>query len=135
VTRVTELMARFAVDGWDERPVAGISDADSGGWVGSIEMRKTFTTGLQGTSTALFVSSGDVDGERSYFAAERITASVGETGEQGSVTVHHGGLESAPDSWFGHIVPHSGTGAMKDWSGSARIIHDDEGAYFLFQLS
>lgn len=131
---MAELQARFTVDGWDARPLDGISDDGSGGWVGSVEMRKTFTTGLVGTSTALFVSSGDVDGERSYFAAERITASVGDEGE-GSVTVHHGGLESAPDSWFGHIVPHSGTGAMAGWSGSARIIHDDDGAYFMFQLS
>ena len=122
------------MDGWDERPIQGISDESSGGWVGAVEMRKTFTTGLVGTSVALFVSSGDVDGQRSYFAAERITAAVGDDQEQGSVTVHHGGLESAPDSWFGHIVPQSGTGAMAGWSGSARIIHDDQGAYFEFQL-
>lgn len=121
------------MDGWDERQIEGISDEGSGGWVGAVEMRKTFTTGLQGTSTALFVSSGDVDGERSYFAAERITASV-DGGEPGSVTVHHGGLESVPDSWFGHIVPHSGTGGLADWSGSARIVHDEQGAYFVFQL-
>ena len=135
MTSVTELQARFAVDGWDERVIPGISEESSGGWVAAVEMRKTFTTGLVGTSVALFVSSGEVDGQRSYFAAERITASVGDDGEPGSVTVHHGGLESAPDSWFGHIVPQSGTGAMAHWSGTARIIHDDEGAYFLFQLS
>ena len=135
MTSVTELQARFAVDGWDERVIPGISDVGSGGWVGAVEMRKTFTTGLVGTSVALFVSSGEVDGARSYFAAERITASIGDDGDPSSVTVHHGGLESAPDSWFGHIVPNSGTGAMADWSGSARIIHDDEGAYFQFQLT
>jgi hypothetical protein len=138
---MAELRARFAVDGWDERVIEGISDGGpagpdggSGPWVGAVEMRKTFTTGLNGTSKALFVSSGDVDGQRSYFAAERITASVGENDRTGSVTVHHGGLESAPDSWFGHVVPHSGTGVMADWSGPARIIHDDEGAFFVFEL-
>jgi hypothetical protein len=135
VTFVTDIQARFAVDGWDERVIPGISDEGSGGWVGTVEMRKTFTSGLVGTSVALFVSSGEVDGERSYFAAERITGSIGEEGEPGSVTVHHGGLESAPDSWLGHIVPQSGTGSMADWSGTARIVHDDEGASFLFQLS
>ena len=129
-----ELIARVAVDGWDERPIPGLTDPEQGAWMGAVEMRKTFLTGLTGTSVALFVSSGDVDGERSYFAAERITASVGEDPDQGSVTVHHGGLESAPDTWFGHIVPGSGTGALARWSGPARIVHDEQGAYFVFQL-
>lgn len=133
---MTTLEARFAVDGWDDRPVEGLT----GGWVGTIEMRKTFTSGLVGSSVALFVSSGDVEGQRSYFAAERITASLAAADDQagadpGSVTVHHGGLESAPDSWFGHVVPGSGTGPFAGWSGAARIIHDDDGPYFAFQLS
>ena len=145
---MTTLEARFAVDGWDDRPVPGLS----GEWFGTIEMRKTFTSGLVGTSVALFVSSGDIEGQRSYFAAERITASLAADGgqgsqgradqggaeqgsaEQGSVTVHHGGLESAPDSWFGHVVPGSGTGPFAGWSGPARIIHDESGPYFAFEV-
>ncbi len=128
---MTELTARFTVDGWTARPVEGMSDD----WVGTIEMHKTFSTGLVGTSVALFVSSGEVDGSRSYFAAERITASLGDQGGVGSVTVHHGGLESAPETWFGHVVPQTGTGPFADWSGPARIVHDDEGPYFVFEVS
>jgi hypothetical protein len=30
-------------------------------------------------------------------------------GREGTVTVQHGGLESNPGSWFGHIVPGTGT--------------------------
>lgn len=101
--------------------------------MGAIEMRKTFTGGLMGESVALFVSSGEVDGERSYFAAERISATT-EDGRSGSVTVHHGGLESSPETWFGHVVPHSGTDDFADWVGSARIGHDEEGAFFTFDL-
>jgi hypothetical protein len=56
-------------------------------------------------------------------------------GEEGSVTVQHGGLESDPDIWFGHIVPNTGTGGFAGWSGSARIRHDDQGAYFEIELS
>ncbi|MGH3425001.1 MAG: DUF3224 domain-containing protein, partial [Nocardioidaceae bacterium] len=93
---MTETTARFVVDGWDERTIDRL-DAD--GWLGAVEMRKTFTSGLTGRSVALFVSSGDVEGERSYFAAERITASGEDGGPAGSVTVHHGGLESSPDTW------------------------------------
>ena len=51
------------------------------------------------------------------------------------MTVQHGGLESDPGSWFGHIVPHTGTGDFADWSGSARIHHDADGAYFEIDLA
>ncbi len=127
---MTELKVRFAVDGWTARPIEGLGDD----WIGTVEMHKTFTTGLDGTSVGLFVSSGDVDGARSYFAAERITASLAGGEVVGSVTVHHGGLEATPDSWFGHVVPHTGTGPFSGWSGPARIIHDDEGPYFAFDV-
>ncbi len=50
------------------------------------------------------------------------------------VTVQHGGLESDPGSWFGHIVPGTGTGGFAGWTGSARIVHDDQGAYFEISL-
>jgi len=48
------------------------------------------------------------------------------------VTVHHGGLESSPETWFGHVIPGSGTDDFAGWSGSARIEHDEEGAFFVF---
>ena len=86
------------------------------------------------TSVALFVSSGETEGRRSYFAAERITGSTAD-GRSGSVTVHHGGLESSPETWFGHVVPGSGTDDFADWSGPARIEHDDTGAHFVFELA
>ena len=124
------LIARFNVNGWDERVIDGLE----GGWMGAVEMRKEFTAGLVGSSVALFVSSGDTEGQRSYFAAERITGTT-EDGRSGSVTVHHGGLESAPETWFGHVVPGSGTDDFADWVGSARIEHDDTGAHFVFDLS
>ncbi len=45
------------------------------------------------------------------------------------------GLESDPDPWFGHITPATGTGGFAGWSGSARILHDDQGAYFEIELA
>ena len=47
----------------------------------------------------------------------------------------HGGLESDPGTWFGHIVPGTGTGGFTGWSGSAPIVHDDQGAYFEINLT
>lgn len=56
-------------------------------------------------------------------------------GREGSVTVQHGGLESDPATWFGHIVPGTGTGDFTGWSGPARIVHDDQGAFFEIDLA
>jgi hypothetical protein len=131
---MTQLVARFAVDGWDVRTVEGVTSGAEDDWVGVAQMHKTFSSGLVGTSTVLFVSSGTTEGSRSYLAAERITASVGDGADEGSVTVHHGGLDASPDAWFGRIVPRSGTGPMAGWAGSVRIEHDDEGASFVFEL-
>lgn len=127
---MTNFIARFSVTGWDPRQIDGIDES----WAGAVQMRKLFTAGLLGESVALFVSSGTEEGNRSYFAAERITATT-DDGRSGSVTVHHGGLESAPDTWFGHVVPGTGIGDFAGWAGSARIEHDEDGAYFEFDLA
>ena len=124
------LIARFKVDSFEPCQVNGL-DAD---WVGLLTFAKTFTEGIIGHATTLFMSAGAEDGSRSYVATERITGRT-EDGREGSVTVQHGGLESAPDTWFGHIVPGTGTGGFAGWAGSARIIHDDEGAYFEIKLT
>ena len=119
------IIARFQVDGAEPRQVAGL-DAE---WVGLMTFAKTFTSGITGQSTTLFMSAGAQEGSRSYVATERISGRT-DDGREGSVTVQHGGLESDPASWFGHIVPGTGTGGFAEWSGSARIVHDDQGAYF-----
>jgi hypothetical protein len=119
------LIARFGVDGYEIRKVEGL-EAD---WVGLMTFAKTFTAGIIGQATTLFMAAGSEEGSRSYVATERITGHL-EGGEEGSVTVQHGGLESDPATWFGHIVPGTGTGGFAGWSGSARIVHDDQGAYF-----
>jgi len=124
------LVARFQVDGYEIRKVEGL-EAD---WVGLMTFAKTFTAGIIGSATTLFMAAGSEEGSRSYVATERITGHL-DGGEEGSVTVQHGGLESDPATWFGHIVPGTGTGAFKGWSGSARIVHDDQGAFFEIDLA
>jgi len=124
------LIARFGVDGYEIRKVEGL-EAD---WVGLMTFAKTFTAGIIGHATTLFMAAGSQEGSRSYVATERITGCL-DGGEEGSVTVQHGGLESDPDIWFGHIVPGTGTGGFAGWSGSARIQHDDQGAYFEINLA
>lgn len=124
------LIARFKVDGFEPQQVAGL-EAD---WVGVLTFAKTFTAGITGQATTLFMSAGTQEGSRSYVATERITGRT-EDGREGSVTVQHGGLESDPATWFGHIVPGTGTGDFAGWSGAARIVHDDQGAFFEIDLA
>ena len=124
------LIARFEVESFEPRQVAGL-EAD---WVGLMTFAKTFTSGITGQSTTLFMSASTQEGSRSYVATERITGRT-DDGREGSVTVQHGGLESDPASWFGHIVPGTGTGGFAGWTGSARVVHDDRGAYFEIDLA
>ena len=87
------LIARFQVDGYEPRQVTGL-DAD---WFGLMTFAKTFTSGITGHATTLFMAAGG--------------------------------------TWFGHIVPGTGTGGFAGWTGSARILHDDQGAYFEINLA
>ncbi len=128
------LVARFRVDGAEPTRVEGL-DAD---WVGLLVFAKTFTSGIVGSATTLFMSAGTEEGSRSYVATEQITGRTEdgpEDGPEGSVTVQHGGLESDPSTWFGHIVPGTGTGCFAGWVGEARIQHDDDGASFEIRLT
>jgi hypothetical protein len=123
------LMARFQVDGAEPVSVAGID----GDWVQVMTFSKTFTSGIVGTATTLFTAAGTEEGSRSYVATERVEGRT-DDGREGAVTIQHGGLESDPGTWFGHIVPKTGTGGFSGWSGSARIVHDEDGAYFDIRL-
>lgn len=129
VTERSPIIARFEVTGWDEVALPGVKD----GWASGAVLPKTFTAGLKGSSTALFISSGANEGDRAYVAVERVTGTL-DDGRSGEFTVHHGGLESDPGTWFGHIVPGSGTADFASWRGRARIEHDDSGAYFAIAL-
>src|SRR5260370_40089296 len=124
------MLARSRVAGGEPRQVAGLDAV----WLGLMTFAKTFLSGIIGQSTPLSMSAGTEEGCRSYVATERISGRT-DDGREGSVTVQHGGLESDPDSWFGHIVPGTGTGDFAGWSGSARIVHDDQGAYFEIALA
>ena len=66
-------------------------------------------------------------------ATERIEGRT-DDGREGTLVIQHGGLKPDPATWFGHIVPSTGTGDFVGWSGPARIVHDDHGAYFDIRL-
>lgn len=121
----TSIIARFEITTWDETSLPGVKDA----WATGAAMAKTFTAGITGSSEGLFITSGEIEGQRAYIATEKITGTF-EDGRSGSFVVQHGGLESSPETWFGYIVTGSGTGDLKGISGQAPIRHDESGAYF-----
>jgi hypothetical protein len=124
-----QFIARFTVDGFEPRQISGLE----AGWVTVLTFAKTFTAGITGSATTVFMTAGTEEGSRSYVATERITGRT-DDGREGSVTVQHGGLESDPASVFGRIVPGTGTGGFAGWTGSALISHDDQGAFFEISL-
>lgn len=121
----TTIIARFEITSWEPTTLPGVN----GDWANGAAMAKTFTAGIEGTSEGLFVSSGKDEGQRAYIATERITATL-DDGRRGSFVVQHGGLESDPATWFGYIVPGTGTGDLAGIAGQAPIHHDETGAYF-----
>ncbi len=124
------ITARFDVTGWEPAGLPGIE----GDWVGAVTMRKSYTDGLIGESVAHFVSSGTEE-SRGYLAAERITGELPD-GRRGSFTVHHGALQHPSDeSAFGYIVPGTGTDDFASFAGTARILHDEAGPYFVFTIA
>lgn len=129
MTEATAIIARFEISGWEETELPGVD----GTWAGGANMQKTSTGGFTGSSAGLFISSGEQEGQRAYIAVEHITGTFTD-GRSGSFTVQHGGLEATPDSWFGYIVPGSGTDDLAGISGSAAIGHDDNGAFFTFAI-
>lgn len=123
------IIARFQITGWEETDLPGLPEGAASG----AKMTKAFTEGVEGSSEGLFVSSGTEEGSRSYLAVERITGTLPD-GRTGAFTVHHGGLESSPETWFGHIVPGTGTDDLTGIAGSAKIGHDERGAFFTIEL-
>lgn len=123
-------VARFTVDSADPKELDGLDVP----WLGILVFSKTFHVGIIGTATTVFLSAGITEGSRSYVATEQIRGHT-DDGEFGAVVVQHGGLEADPSTWFGYVVPGTGTGSFAEWAGSARIRHDDTGPYFEFDLA
>src|SRR5947199_10161972 len=80
------LIARFQVDGYEPRQVTGL-DAD---WFGLMTFAKTFTAGITGHATTLFMAAGSQEGSRSYVATERITGRLDGGEEIGRASCREG---------------------------------------------
>ena len=110
----TQVKAAFTITGWDE----SVYDS-SPPVLARVEVGKTFTGPLEGTSTAQLLTCGTAG----YVASERFTGTL--DGRAGTFLLQHGAtMSSSGPTMFGHVVPGSGTGALEGLSGTVRMEHE-----------
>lgn len=103
-------------------------------WSNGFALSKEISGDLDGTSEGLFINSGQVEGMRSYMVSEKISGTTAE-GEEASVIVEHGGVESDDSAWFGRILPGTGTGAWQGISGTVKFDADAEGEMMVLSIT
>lgn len=113
----TQVKAAFTITRWDE------SAYETGEpKLARVDVGKTFTGSLEGTSTAQLLTCTAEDGSAGYVASERFTGAL--DGRAGTFVLQHGATMShSGPSFFGHVVPGSATGDLVGLTGTARVEH------------
>jgi fatty-acyl-CoA synthase len=119
----TRITASFKVDSYDEQPMTKLDGAE----LSSAEFRKTFTGGLEGTSTVhSVIMKTPVQNAMSYVAFEHVTGKAGN--REGTFVIRHATLmtpQARSGEWL--IIPHSGTGGFAGVTGTGTIIEGPDG--------
>jgi len=127
------LIARFQVDGYEPRQVTGAFDAD---WFGLMTFREDLHLRDHRARHHAVHGRGQPGKDPGRTWPPNGSPGAPAAGEEGSVTVQHGRPSSPiPISGSATSCRNTGTGGFAGWSGSARIRHDDQGAYFEIELS
>lgn len=119
--------AEFTVTGWEQ---AAYDEPEEGLPRSRATVTKTFTGGIEGTSSAEVL----ICGEAAYAAQERFTGRIGE--RAGTLVVQHGAVTGEPPGPDGRpvsrgtVVPGSGTGGLAGIAGAVTFRHDEAGAVF-----
>jgi hypothetical protein len=119
----TTVTVAFEITGWDE---VTYDDPAEGPKLARATVRKRFRGALEGTSTAeLLTAQGE--GGAGYVASERVEGTL--EGRAGTFVLQHGGVgDDTSQEAFGHVVPGSGTGGLRELRGTAVYAHDEDGA-------
>jgi Protein of unknown function (DUF3224) len=126
-----EIQTTFTVDDWNERPVL---EADGTSKVTQATVAKTYTGGVEGSSTTEWLMAYADDGTASFVGLERITGRVGE--DDGSVVLRHvGSFEDGAAVAELEVVAGSGTGALTGVRGDGDFRADPAGAVTLRLVS
>lgn len=128
----TRATSTFDVTGWDETPY---DEPAEGPRLARATVRKTFRGDLEGESVAEVLlcqtDPDDLAAGGGYVVSERVEGRLG--GRAGAFVLQHGGLGGAgtPQRTFGHVVPGSGTGALRGLQGAIEISVDADGTHTL----
>lgn len=126
-----KLKSSFEIKGWDVAETGGEPELAD---VARATIRKSFTGDLEGTSIGyglLLQTPAETGG---YVVIERVSGKA--DGREGSFVIQHYGVRDAAGGgpWYGDVVPGSGTDGFTGVTGTFAIQHDDEGAFFTFDL-
>lgn len=120
----TRATSSFVIDSWDQQPY---HDEGDGVELARVELSKTFTGDIEGTSTAsLLMAGGQESG--AYVAHELLAVRV--HGRHGRFVLQHAALagpQGGSSSWV--VVPDSGTGDLRGLTGSGEITRHGDGSH------
>lgn len=104
---------------------------DPGFPAGRMLITKTYMGDMSGSGVGQMISKRTENGAAVYFAIEEFSGSV--CGRIGGFTLlHKGYMSSDSQSLEVTVLPDSGTGALKDLSGSMLIVQDANGHSYEF---
>jgi uncharacterized protein DUF3224 len=126
------IRAAFEVTGWDENTYLA-AEAGAGTAMAQVEVRKTFTGPVAGTSVARLLTAGGPGDGRGYVASERFEGTI--EGRRGTIVFQHGAVgDSGGGATFGNIVPGTGTAELAGLRGTVAYQHDENGAVVTLTL-
>ena len=116
-THVTEAMATFGIDGWDEQPTF---EGDDGRKITRATVTKGFHSDLEATGVMEYVTAYAPDGTATFVGIERVDGRLG--GRRGSFVMRDSGefRDGVAASSF-EILAGSGTGELSGLRGSAAV--------------
>ena len=113
-----QVKATFAITRWNESPYGSGEPK-----LARVDVGKTFTGSLEGTSTAQLLTCTAENSSAGYVASEQFTGTL--DGRAGTFVLQHGATMShSGPAFFGHVVPGSATGELTGLTGTARVEHE-----------
>ncbi len=110
--------SKFTITRWDER----IAD-EAEPKLGRVQVDKTYTGVLDGTSTAEVTTCQPVEGSAGYVAIEKFQGTL--AGRAGTFVFQHGATMSpAGPEFYGAVIPGSGTGELAGLAGTVKMEHE-----------
>ena len=120
--QTTHATSSFVIDSWDQQPY----HESEGVQLARVELSKTFSGDIVGTSTASLLMAGAGE-SGAYVAHERFAVRV--HGRDGTFVLQHAAVAGPQGSTSWVVVPDSGTGELRGLTGDGEITRHDDGSH------